>query len=86
MTSIHRTMQRHGLGIEIPIKDRTCEHCEQVFASVQGMKTHQTRGINESCKRSGKHKSTAEAKRLKISHVNECKSKQIPENHDSVFS
>ena len=46
-------MQRHGLGIEVPIKDRTCERCEDVFASVQGLKSHQTRGTNFTCKRMG---------------------------------
>ena len=44
MVATHRLMQRHGLGIEVPMKERQCEKCDKVFKSPQGLKTHQSKG------------------------------------------
>ena len=49
----HRAMQRHPQGLETPIKERTCSHCEQVYKSVLGLKNHQSRKSNYGCHRAG---------------------------------
>ena len=52
----HRNMQKHGLGIETPIKDRKCQSCNEIFKSKQGLTSHQSRKKNVNCFRAGLHR------------------------------
>ena len=48
----HRNLQRLGLGIETPLKERQCSGCKEFFTS-QGLKMHQSIKKNRNCWRAG---------------------------------
>ena len=83
MVVVHRKQQRHGTGITVNPKERTCKACKEIFKSKLGLKNHQARVSNPGCHRAGKI-------RMRAEYVNERSSfgslkKGLITGHKSVY-
>ena len=79
----HRNMQKHGLGIETPIKDRKCQSCNEIFKSKQGLTSHQSRKKNVNCFRAGLHGLRKDCLADKLKNQKDCNKRKF-ENHPAL--
>ena len=77
-------MQTLPAGIEIPIKDRKCDFCEQIFMSKRGLTYHQSLKKNINCYRAGLHRKRKKWSDEKLQNQKECKKGQF-ENHPTLL-
>ena len=78
----HRNQQRHGLGIKIPIKDRKCNSCNEIFKSRQGLKVHQSIKKNRRCWRAGMTQKRAVWVKEKVLYQSSWKKTKV-QDHES---
>ena len=83
MVVVHRKQQKHGVGITIHPRERTCSACKQVFKSKQGLKNHQSRVSSPGCYRAGILRVRAEYVNERISYGSS--KKGLITGHDSVY-
>ena len=83
----HRGMQKQPSGLDVPILDRTCQYCKDVFRSKQGLKNHQSRRNNPGCYRTGVHERRTDWVKKKTLRKNSVKKTRIPIQRqlDSLF-